>query len=88
MPNPYGVFDLWGVAGRRRPTEVSDSGQPAPSAGVSLLMSTSRGQLCLDSLPFDGAIDRRSADAEEHGDLSGAVLTAVHVTPGGLPAGG
>jgi hypothetical protein len=38
-------------------------------------------------LPFDGAIDRRSADADELGDLSGAVLTLCTRDPGGfLPA--
>ena len=31
-----------------------------------------------DALTFDGAVDGGAADAEEFGDLGGAVLTAVH----------
>jgi hypothetical protein len=31
-----------------------------------------------DALAFDGAVDRRAADAEELGNFEGAVLPAVH----------
>src|SRR3954451_11846530 len=31
-----------------------------------------------DALAFDGAVDRRAADAEELGDFEGAVLAAVY----------
>src|SRR3954452_1351741 len=34
--------------------------------------------LGFDALAFDGAVDRRAADAEELGDFEGAVLAAVH----------
>ena len=56
---------------------VSDSGRPAPWA-VSRFDVASGGRLWLDALPFDGAVDGGAADAEEFGDLGGAVLAAVH----------
>jgi len=31
-----------------------------------------------DALAFDGAVDGGAADAEEFGDLGGAVFAAVH----------
>ena len=33
--------------------------------------------VCLGSLPIDGTVDGRAADAEHVGDLGGAVLAAV-----------
>src|SRR3954451_19207708 len=52
---------------------------PAPRTAVNASMSPPRESGSgFDALAFDGAVDRRAADAEELGDFEGAVLATVY----------
>src|SRR4051812_42421120 len=63
---------------RQRPCEVSDTGRLAPWASQRLDDAPGMPALAATRLAFDCSVDRGPADAEEFGDLEGAVLAAVH----------
>ena len=73
-----GIRTLWAWCGAGSPAQVSDSGRRRRGLLSALRRCLREAGSCFDALAFDGAVDRRAADAEELGDLEGAVLAAVH----------
>src|SRR4051794_24064521 len=73
---PHEGAEAHAAVARRR---VSRWGVGQGTAGASMLRCRPReAGSSFDALAFDGAVDRRAADAEELGDFEGAVLATVH----------
>ena len=73
---PIRAADGWRLW-RRCPAAVSLAGQSAPWNGLALGSRVSEAGSCFEALASDRAVDSGPADAEEFGDLGGAVLAAV-----------